>query len=314
MKSNIWIKEKVIYELEDGFSLNKANPKEFSIFSAIYRNNNNWFRQSFNKLFEVFSEEENCFWILKDDKRVGGVILEPNMIGWVFLIPPFSDKHKILSLIVLELRKWSDPNKNIYAHGVMTTELEYYFRTGFRMTGELRNIKEGENPDYSWDFSRVMIRPTEEYNITFEEDYITMDLKEVNIKDLGHFFYKSYNGDKKKENFISSCEEYFNYCNDATLNASTVLLSKINNEIVGACLISLWEEWPNIYDVAVHPSYRGKGLAGRMIKGALNNLKSEYPVLRLFVELGNDVEALYHNLGFIAGEETTSLYIPKRNN
>lgn len=49
------------------------------------------------------------------------------------------------------------------------------------------------------------------------------------------------------------------------------------------------------------------------MKIALNNFKGECPVLRLFVELGNDAEALYHNLGFIAGEETTSLYIPRRN-
>lgn len=269
MKNSIWHKEERLYQLENNFNLKKAEAKEFSIFSAIYRKNNNWFRQSFDKLFSLFADNDNCFWILKNNKRIGGVIIEPNMMGWLFFIPPFCDKHNVLSAIVKTLRSWSDPNKNIYAHGVMTNELKCYFRTGFRLTSELCYAKDSQEADFSWNFSCVMIRPTQKYEINFEENCVSVDLRDIDVKALGEFFHKCFNNGKSKEHFISSCEGYFSFCNEVTLKSSTILLNKTNNEIIGACLISLWEEWPNIYDIAVHPSHRGNGYAGNMIKKSI---------------------------------------------
>ncbi|MFK4169671.1 GNAT family N-acetyltransferase [Paenibacillus lautus] len=59
------------------------------------------------------------------------------------------------------------------------------------------------------------------------------------------------------------------------------------------------------------PTYRGRGLATRMLKRALSVLKDKYPVLRLYVMEGNDAESVYLNLGFIPGVlEIQSMYIP----
>lgn len=311
MTEIIWQNNKTRYTLGENFEIEKADSKELSRFSAIYRNNNNWFRQSFDKLFSIFAEEENCFWILEHNQRIGGVIIEPNEMGWLFLMPPFCDRQKVLKLLVKNLKQWSNPNKMIFAHGVLSSELNDYFRTGFRPTSELRYIENHGIPNLSWDTSCVMIRPTQKYETVFLNQYKLVNPKEVDAHALGRFFCRVFDNGKSIEIHTDTYKNYFENCNEETLNASSVLIDKDSQEIIGACLISIWNEWPLIYDVGVHESHRGAGIAGNMIKKALNDLTDVYPVLRLFVELGNDAQSLYHNLGFIAGEETTSLYIGK---
>lgn len=311
MTESLWQNDKTRYMLDENFEIEKADSKELSRFSAIYRNNNNWFRQSFEKLFSIFAEEENCFWIINHGKRVGGVIIKPNEMGWLFLIPPFCDRQKILNLLVKNLISWSNPEKMIFAHGVLSSELKDYLRTGFSPTSELRYLEENGMSSLPWDISCVMIRPTQKYEIQFTDQYEIVSPKEVDVHALGRFFYIVFDNEKSIETYTEAYKNYFNNCNEETLNASTVVIDKVSKEIVGVCLISIWNDWPLIYDVGVLNGYRENGLAGKMIKKSLNNLTNTYPVLRLFVELGNDAQALYHNLGFIAGEETTSLYIGK---
>jgi len=79
--------------------------------------------------------------------------------------------------------------------------------------------------------------------------------------------------------------------------------------LIGACLVSLWEGWPNVFDIAVKPSYQNKGLGTMMLKRALSELKGSYPVLRLFVTIGNDAEMVYHKMGFLSGTETTKMVL-----
>ena len=311
MMETVWENNKTRYTLGGNFEIEKADSIELSRFSAIYRNNNNWFRQSFDKLFSIFAEEENCFWILEHDQRIGGVIIKPNEMGWLFFIPPFSDRSRVLNLLVKHLKRWSNPEKIIFAHGVLSSELNDYLRTGFRPTSELRYFKESGSSNLPWDTSCVMIRPTQKYETVFPDQYKIVNPKDVEVQALGRFFCKVFDNDKSIETHTEAYKNYFKNCKDQTLNTSTVLIDKESNEIVGACLISIWNDWPLIYDVGVHNGHRGAGLAGKMIQKALNNLTDVYPVLRLFVELGNDAQSLYHRLGFIAGEETTSLYIGK---
>ena len=47
-----------------------------------------------------------------------------------------------------------------------------------------------------------------------------------------------------------------------------------------------------------------------MLKKALTVLNNEYPILRLFVTIGNVAESVYYELGFIQGAEFKIFYIP----
>ncbi len=44
-----------------------------------------------------------------------------------------------------------------------------------------------------------------------------------------------------------------------------------------------------------------------MLKKALTILKKEYPVVRLYVDIGNEAEQVYENLGFLKGLELSQM-------
>lgn len=112
----------------------------------------------------------------------------------------------------------------------------------------------------------------------------------------------------------SALENYFKHHGTGILNfASSIVVDKATNQLVAACLISLWEDLPLISNIAVIPEYRGKQIASNLIKKALTILNKEYEVLRLFVSIGNSAESVYYNLGFFPGLEQTTFYLPPRN-
>lgn len=305
MRYDEWLKNKQRYDLKENYYIEKANVKEFSVYFATYEvfPMNIWFRQGFDVFCSILEGNDSCFWIKNDNGTIGGVLLEPNYMNCLFLIPPHEEYDKVLSYLKDILIVWSDSSRKIVVGVVKPHLLRYYLRLGFR---------EGES-------RRCMIRPTETFNVDWDNEYkIVLPAKE-SLNDIAHLFHESFDGGADNQGKMSAEEhrseinKYFEeyYDSEILRNASTLIYDKKSNQLVGACLISLWEGWANIYDVAVHPDSRGKSLATNMIKTALNVLKEHYPVLRLFVTLGNGAEMVYHKLGFLAGTETTEMYLPE---
>ncbi|MGH4124145.1 MAG: GNAT family N-acetyltransferase [Clostridium sp.] len=306
MKYNQWSKEINVYELSEGYSIHKAEWKEFSIHFATYEifSINVWFRQSFDMYCSVLKDCDICYWIKKDGHRMGGVLLEPNYMNCLFLEPPYNQYDEVLNELRNILICWSDESKKIIVGGVKPQEIKYYQRAGFR-TGKAR---------------RCMIRPTEEFNINWSDEYqivLPTVEREMEIVKLFNEAFQGGVGDDGNSTIDKQQESVKYYLNDNLQNnlvnkASTLIYYKKTNELVGACLISIWEEWPNVYDIAVKPSFQGNGLARNMIKKALTVLKEQHTVLRLFVTLGNDAEMSYHKLGFLAGVETTEMFLVEK--
>ena len=295
-----WTPEENKYELKDGFILEKAESEEFAKFYVIYSNSNYFFSQSWDNSKSVIKAANSYYWIMKGNLRVGGVILRPNLIAKLFLIPPYIDAFQILKVIKPILLHWSDCNSSINAYEVLPKELHAYNKLGFR-TGETR---------------RCMIRPTQTFNVEWEDKY------QIIAPNMGHkliiaeLFKAAYAGgvDSKKEDdenkHISFLEDYFNEeFEDKLINrASALVFDKNTNELAASCLISYWMGLPILEDIAVHPSYQGRGLGEKLIKRALSILNQKYDAMRLFVTIGNSAEALYYNIGFLPGEEFTNLY------
>lgn len=306
MRYEAWSRDKQRYDLQDGYYIQKANPKEFSIYFATYIvfHMNVWFRQNFDVYCLILADNDSCYWIMNDKGTIGGVLIEPNYMNCLFLIPPYSDFDRVLFYLKGIISEWSDMSKNIIVGAVKPDQLKYFLRLGFR-AGETR---------------RCMIRPTETFNIEWDDEFeiITPNIeKSDEITQLLHeAFYGGigYQGKLSIEERRAEVDEYFSSLNEkgVLLNSSTLIYDKSCNQLVGACLISLWEGWANLFDLAVKPSYRGRKLATKMIKSSLSKLKGHYPVLRLFVTLGNDAETVYNKLGFLAGIETTEMYLPRK--
>lgn len=301
-------KNSKVYNLLDGYSIENANWEEFSPYFAVYEifDTNIWFRQSFDFGCEVLKDCDYCYWIKKNSYRIGGVLLEPNYMNCLFLIPPYDNEfQKVLGKLKNILLSWSDKNEGIYAGTVKQEYVKYYQRLGFK-TEEYR---------------RCMIRPTEKFHVIWSDEYKIAPVRKENQMEIAEFYKDAF---KNVEDFQSklsveeingAIQDYFdNNSEDSLVNkASTLVYDKKTNQLIGACLISIWEEWPNVYDFAVKPSFQGKGIGKNMLKHALTILKEEYPVLRLFVTLGNDAELFYYKLGFLGGVETTEMVLPAVN-
>lgn len=297
----MWSKDLKEYDLKDGYVIEKAGWKEFSVYFAVYEvfDANVWFRQSFDMYCSILKDCDECFWIKKNDCRIGGVLLEPNYMNCLFLEPPYNEYDIIIAKLKSLLLSCSDKNKAIYVGGAKPDKVKYYQRLGF---------KAGE--------SRIcMIRPTEGFEVTWDDQYEIVSVTKESKIDINKLFVEAFRNtvDKRSlEEQNKAIEFYFdkNPENSLVNKASTLIYDKKTNELIGACLISIWEEWPNVYDIAVKPSFQKNGLAKNMLKRALTILKDQYPVLRLFVTLGNDAEMVYHKMGFLAGTETTEMILP----
>lgn len=292
------------YDLFDGYSVEKTNWKDFSVYFAVYEifDTNVWFRQSFNVYCSILKDCNLCFWIKKNGCRIGGVLLEPNYMNCLVLEPPYNEYDIIIAKLKNLLLSWSDKNHPIYVGAVKPDKVKYYQRLGFKV-GESR---------------RCMIRPTEEIETIWDDEYKIVPVTKEKQNEISELFVEAFSTEvegQDKMNFQQQNESVQYYFNNNLENslvnkASTLIYEKKTNELIGACLISIWEEWPNVYDIAVKPVFQKKGLAKNMLKRALTILKEKYPVLRLFVTLGNDAEIVYYKMGFLAGVETTEMILP----
>ncbi|GGG14609.1 hypothetical protein GCM10010912_68840 [Paenibacillus albidus] len=294
------------YILDEEFELVKANHREFAIYYTTYRENI-FFRQSWEKRLNIFSEKIPCYWILLKQQRIGGVCIEPNTLSSFFLEPPFVDMNLVLPKIRQFLLKCSDLSKPIVAFGILPYQTEHFFRLGFLPT----------------ESRRVMIRPTK----LFEEQELGEELEIIppnweHTEKIAALLLESYSGsdsigypgENTLEQQRSDIEFYFKHNNAEILtSASSIVYNKSNNEMVAVCLISLWEDLPLVSEIAVSPRYRSKRIASKLLKKALTVLSDKYEVLRLFVTVGNSAESLYYNLGFYPGLEQTTFHLTHRS-
>ncbi|MCY6959985.1 GNAT family N-acetyltransferase [Clostridium brassicae] len=302
-----WSRNIDYYKLSDEYSIVRANPKEFAIYESIYGDKiynrfavKHWDLRLAVSLDNPFAKNNSFYWIKYREVRIGGVLIEPNVLSRLFIIPSFTNIFEITKLLKRLLVKWSDSSKNIYAYQIPQEQYQYFEMMGFSSDKNKR-----------W-----MIRPTEVFEFDWDESIIVKTPEQSNSIEIAKLFYESFNSDtySKYEDTLEEVNEYFkDSTKEILVEASTLIYDKEGRKLIGCCLISYFEEWPLIYNIGVHPSYRGKHLAKTMIKKALTVLNNKYPVLRLFVTLGNPAESVYYELGFIQGVEFKRFYIPALN-
>lgn len=304
MKEKDWGEKTDFYELAEDYCLRRADWREYSRYFAVYvvYYQNTWFRHSFNQACSILTDCDCCYWIEKDGKRIGGVLMESNYINCLFLMPPHNELDKVLQYLKALLLCWSDRSKDILAPSIKQDQLRQFQRAGFRER-ETR---------------RCMIRPTEVFEVKWDARFVLEKPKPENQEELVKLFTEVFRGAAGSEGTMSEEEyresiKYYldNFCGDKVLQSASVLVyDRYTGALAGASLISQWEDWPNFYLMGTKREYQGLGLGTCMFKHGLTALHGHYPVARLFVTLGNEAEMLYHKLGFMAGIETAHMYIP----
>nr|WP_223285697.1 GNAT family N-acetyltransferase [Paenibacillus sp. PL91] len=161
-----------------------------------------------------------------------------------------------------------------------------------------------------WDNNLIIKCPQIEENETGAKRFINED--EIARCDFNSFAGGFEAVRRKKsslQDFIPS--EDPNFTNEILTQASTLVYDKDTGQLIANCRLCLQDNQAAVYSIGVIPTYRGRGLATRMLQRALTGLKDKYPVLRLYVMEGNDAESVYLNLGFVQGVlEIQSMYIP----
>lgn len=312
-----WTKEAEFYRLSDKHMLENADPKEFSIYESVYGDTiynrfavRDWEFRLKVSIDNPFAKEESLYWIKCGGNRIGGVLIEPNVISRLFIIPPFADMFEILKLLKKLLIEWSDNSKNIYAYQISMEQASYFEMLGF----------------WGDKSRRWMMRPTEDFEVVWDDNLLIKTPEKINAKEISRLIYESFSDNIdnyyfKKENghaetfedCVDLVEEYFESIDkNILMEASTLIYDKKENKLIGVCLISWVEGWPLVDTIGVDESYRGKHLASSMLKKALSVLNPEYEVLRLFVTVGNAAQSIYYKLGFVSGSEFKRFYLPSK--
>ena len=134
------------YELEHGFSLQRADNQEFVKSWVVYRNVNEDFAKSYTEIQNELDGVNFCFWIMLKGKRVGGAVMLPNGIGDFFLIPPAEDALKILSIMLPLLEYWSDGAEAIGAQAISPDCLDAFLQVGFISGDRLHQLSKPAAP------------------------------------------------------------------------------------------------------------------------------------------------------------------------
>lgn len=278
-----------------GYKLIPADAGIYSKQFATYRKNV-WFRPSWDTLQQMMKEATDCYWIVADGARVAGVTLTDKAIGSLFMFPPYEWSSSLAAFLKVHIEGRSGDSSSIYAYNVLPEHLSAFAAEGFKPLPA----------------RKCMIRPTEQlddlalasqYICTAPEPSQSMTLTEM-MKEA----YRSGTDERSDSQYKEDVDYYFKHVTqEALLDASSILIDRDTNEIIGLCLVSLWEELPLIYEIAVKPAYRGQGLGKYMLSRAVHQLNDTYSVLRLFVTSGNAAEKLYTKLGFLSGDELTDM-------
>jgi ribosomal protein S18 acetylase RimI-like enzyme len=308
-----WVKEETSYDLGGGYFLQKADTDVFVKYLVIYSSRNQWLFNDFNgfvKDMKNMNEEQlnSLFWIYQNNKRVGGVMVSPNMVVYPFFIPPFESRYTVFDKLNKAMSVWSDPNKQIMIYNVTEEEKKIFVSLGYKISSE----------------RCAMIKPTDKYCIEFEKDIKVTNLAEAyneeTVEKLARFFCEAHIGsvddrgasDEAVKSKLNMLKYFFNlFDENKTLDCSCFLT--VRDKIIGACIVGKDDEqqpygYAAIVDVAVLPQYRGRGLAGKMIDYSISKASKYSAAVYLGVTIGNDAQSLYIKKGFISGITLTSLF------
>lgn len=277
------------------YKIIKAIPEEWARYHAIYRlsNFNEWMSLSFKNDIDRYKKGDCYYWILKDDKRIGGAVIKPNILKCVFTIPPFHNSKELIEILTWHVETISHKGMDIVINDADLRFVEYYKNIGFFLERT----------------EKIMVCPTNEFKVTWEDRYKIIVPEREHSEAMAKLYFEAYSNSKlnyiKTQSYdfqVSNVEVYFDHIKaiNVTNEWSTLIYDTVTNKFIGACIVGFVNELPYILDFVVHPDFQRKGLASKMIHRTLNMLFQSYPAIRLNVTVGNDAEVFYDKLGFIS--------------
>lgn len=291
-------------DLGDNMKLVYQEPEVFSRYHVVYHGQkfgNYYFRSSPAMMIGKAKYLDSGYLIFKDNKMVGGVLVKPNFMADLFVVPPYKDYAYIGDKLLKYLKTISNKSEKILIQEVVEEYLPFYESNGCVLF-----------EDGFW-----MIRPTESMNCIVPEGYVAKDFVEEHKEGIADLLIAAYTANPaiksvdNKESYMQHVDSAIEYSKDNTAlyNASRVVLCKATNQVIGTCLHMEFEGFPLIMSFAVSPEYQGKGIGSYLIKNSINCTRAAYPATRLFVHNNNPAIKIYEHMGFIRNRTLNDMYL-----
>ncbi|MDD5900853.1 MAG: GNAT family N-acetyltransferase [Lachnospiraceae bacterium] len=277
------------------FSLVQADKDLFAIYQTMYSKADIEMWYDWNRQLDDTKWTDQCFFVMLDGKKVGGVIITDHAISYPFLISPFCERVKFWSFILNHYQR--DNIKGVLAEDVRTLLMfDYKIET----------------------VNQVMCRPTDVLKFDLPDNFICRSF-DMNIEsdEIGNVIINGYKGSICDEingaaTLKSAIDDVKNVLSIYShKNFSQIIAEKATNKIVAVCLAGIGENYTHNYveiaDICVLPEFRGIGLARYLIGRVITDSYGISPFVKLFLYVGNNAEYLYHKMGFISGPQFTNM-------
>jgi GNAT superfamily N-acetyltransferase len=273
------------------YRLEQAEKNLFAVHQVIYSNSDIEMWYDWNTRLDDTKFTDQCFWIMCDDDRIGGVVKINDTVMFPFVIPPFSDRQQMWRILL----NCCEDIRNI--NGVLQDDVDILVSLGFKVN-VIRQVMccptgASKKPVIPNGLSLYML------DDSFDITKIKEVMKEGYREGIDYEIFGVPNDEKIMEDISYLLQVYKHR------NLSIYVVNEQNQEIVGLCIAGISENMPlgfaEIGELCVVPQYRNKGIADFMLNYIKETANSYTEVVKLCVTVGNHAEILYIKAGFQAG-------------
>jgi len=290
--------------LGDNISLVYQEPEVFSQYYVVYhgqRYAQYYFRKSADFLLERAKYLNSGYFICQGGRIIGGVLIKPNFLSDLFLVPPYNDYNEMISRLLSYLKTISWEDQDILLQEVVDAQVPFFTAQGCVVKAE-----------GFW-----MIRPTEKMYTTIPDGYEPKSILEGDKDELACLIESSYLANPSvkavasRDTYARSVDNFIQEYKDKQVlyNSSKAIVSKDTKEIVGVCLNMEFEGYPLVMHLAVRDDHQGLGLGSYLLRNSIDCVSASYPAIRLYVYRDNPAVRLYAKIGFAKNGSLIDMFL-----
>ncbi|WP_299739021.1 GNAT family N-acetyltransferase [uncultured Rossellomorea sp.] len=291
-------------EIEGGLRLVYQEPEEYTRYYSIYHGQkyaDSYFRRSPATLVEVATIFDCGYFVMEGETIIGGVLLKPNFISDIFVVPPYKDYEGLAHKLLNYVKKISTTENKIIVREVVEEQVAAYKQLGCKIH----------------DVNVWMIRPTEPMKALLPEGYRSRAVSRGDANDIACLLLKAYRANPvykqigTKEDYLLHVNEFIDQHkhNKIMDECSRVVIDTHSNNIVGVCLHMEFEDYPLIMSLVVDPDHQQRGLGRYLLTHSIHSSSAAYPATRLSVIKDNAAIQLYVDLGFLRSKSIIDMHL-----